>query len=300
MRIRMKTSRVCLLAVSFACLGNNVSFSQIHAVTVRIGLAKQLYLVGEPIFAHVSIENYANSTVLVRRWARLAVKDKLGNRLPVWGANRQESHPYFDTLALRYQDSNSYYLDLLPAYGLGKYELYSQHTKHLLKAGRYSVQAIYEQPGKDSIVGNVVQFSVVEPKGTDHVVFRALDKASDLYIRGEKQAAVRLLNSLAVDYPKSAYHQLVLLQKMQVYEWSDNDSDQRQGYAAAMTLIDRYPDSEAADVALAQILWRTKAIVRNSSDARKMLRDISNRYPGTFVGKRAKKGLVPDPRAKSN
>lgn len=260
---------------------------------MSLRLSKERYLASEPVFAHVSIRNTGGEDLKLNRWPRCIVKDQTGKIFPGWAANVVTSHPHTDTLILKpHHIDSSYVIDLVSGYGEGKLELNDLHTKHFFPPGSYTAQALYTILGSDVIGSFTVEFSIVEPQGLEHDAHELLVRATDLELLDRKPQAGALLDSLAQYYPNSAYHALGFTQHFEMYEWSDDEREQRSGYAAAMRLIETHPENEASDLALTYIMIRAPKVTKTVEARKQLLLKISHDYPGSNVGKRALMGLT--------
>jgi len=275
---------------------SQMMFAQGTGLLINLVLSKQEFLVGEPIFVEISLVNTGNAPIQIRRfylgfdYFKIVVKDQAGNEYP-YGMHRSEVPPDSTaSIKLQPHDTISRVVDLLPLLGKGKYQLRDIHTRTFFEPGSYTAQASYVND-KNRIYSIIGLFTVMKPRGRDSKAYEFLVRATELELALKKDRAGAVLDSLIQEFPESAYHILAFIQKFKMYEWSNGQSDQEQGYKAALSLIESYPSSEAADIALTHIMVRADRLMKTPKERKELLIKLVKEHPGTRIEKQAKAGL---------
>lgn len=107
----------------------------------------------------------------------------------------------------------------------------------------------------------------------------------------KKHEAREVLDSLIQEFPESPYRVLAFIQKFKMYEWTTLESEQREGYNAAVSLIESYPSSEATGIALTHIMVRADKVIITPKQRKELLLKLAKEHPGTRIGRKAKEAI---------
>lgn len=183
-------------------------------------------------------------------------------------------------------DSEFARYDLLAFYGVGDQLVRQYSTKTNFPPGGYSITGRLFT-GTDTIQSNAVQISIENPKGTDLEAYRLLDTATESEFRRDYANAVKALEKAEQNYPGSAYADAIWYQELYIPDhWPRGSKDNAIEFAKRY--IDAHPAGEMTTQALSYILTHSDEIGDKMQINREELRHISDRYPGTRIGKRAK------------
>jgi hypothetical protein len=262
---------------------------------LRIGLSRHDFLVGEPVFATVSLVNDGDSAVEVHRlylpyeYIKIIVKNSKGKVFPL-NYGKTTARDSMRSVRLQPHDSETVTVDLLPLYAPGDKTARKLHTKTFFSPGLYTVQARFDTRSR-RIASTPVSFRVRNPAGAERTAHDLLVRAGKLQLDHQEALAASALDTIILRYPVSAYHVQAFLQKMYLYEYSEAVEEQQIACGAALSLIDAHPESDAAIPALSYFLIHSDQIGKTTTDVRETLMSIAQKHPGTRIGRQAEKAL---------
>lgn len=262
-----------LLMIAIFLLGNTAA--QAQPLKLEIGLSKNIYLEGEPIWLDATLTNISSDTV--RIWGMclscqygfiVELKNEKGKILPYKGVKRNVIlgpgfiiHP-----------KETYYecYDLVQAFSQER--ILSRFFLTALDSGKYSVKAKYGlKKGEviESIESNEISFEIKPPTGKEAKTYQLLKNAHKNFCAENYTLMRQNLERILTEFPQSVYGQKACKELFR-----------------RKTLIEKFPDSGFTKSSL-------RVLTRKMTEEKKQtfLQKIIKEHPDTRSAKFAQKIL---------
>lgn len=269
------------------------TFSQHGKLALEIKISKNIYLLGEAIYINVYLKNLTSDTVVTNS---LSMDDSFLNFL----VQDKEGKNYYDTyhkltgktfgLKLPPNSVEYWVWDINARYGINS-NFKHYPSKNYLPVGKYSVIAVF-QSGYDMMRSNTLELEIVEPHDEELEAFKLLSHADDLRIEKKFDEALQTLDTLKTKHIRSVYRPMAF--RVQIFILNYGLKDETNAYPIAKSLIDAYPNSEYALMALTSILTHVGAPDKDRKIRKEILQYVTSKYPGTRVAEFGEKTLQGD------
>lgn len=290
MKKKKKTIALSLIFI-FVLISN--AFSQIDKLTLEIKFSKNKFMLSENIYVNVYLINLSNDTVITNTlsmdhsFLKFILTDAKERKF-------EDTYPRFDGspmgLKLTPYSSETWIWNVNARYGIdGRYK--HLPTKHCLPVGKYSIFAEFNS-GYGLLKSNRLEFEIIEPQNEEREAYKLLSHSDDLILEKQDDDALNVLDSLKQKHLKSVYRPTAFQQQLFILNYILKD--ERKAYEVARSLIDAYPNSEYAMMALSEILTHLGAPEKDKKIRREILEYVSSKYSGTKVAEFGIKTLKGD------
>ena len=279
----------CLLWIYHAIADDSSS------VRLEINLAKDTFLLYEPIWVTLSLTNIGSSPKRVTEPSSLLdrhfccyVVDSKGDTLSKNASSYALGYP---SVIIEPNETISYAHNLLGVYGgvKGKFP-----SLYFLKPDTHSVQAgqivnVWSSPDREVVKkSNTLKFTVREPTGEELKACQLLREADDYYRRKKLENRLEKLRRIVDQYPNSVYADLALRKIARTYVIGL--SNDLRAIEAFEELIEIYPKSPFVDNAVLGIalFYENKKQIEKAKIA---LEVIVEKYPNSRASGEAAKIL---------
>jgi hypothetical protein len=277
MKFTRKYLRV-LLGTLILCFANlTSSMGQIFdadALKFAISLDKEKYLVNEPIWLTLVLENTGKQQVYVPRI------HPLDNKLTIFvvsmdGDTLESSYISGNRIGPEYltfdkNEKDIYFLNILSAaYSVGTRSEEAFFSR-LIQKGEYTIQAklgYRHKEGNTQILSNKLSFKVENPTGKEKETYGLLIRGRRLYRERKRDEGAEMLWRIIKEYPNSAYRDAA-------YDQLSFQFDHRE---IALQFIQKYPNTGL----VASVIFSATPKKGKPAERKKFFEDIIKSHPNT-------------------